>query len=79
MMTNDGLDLKVTWQVTKVVKPLLSVSKLTLNGNAVILDHYPRIVGRDGRTTWLRRINGTYEVDLWIKDRTVSTKGFQRQ
>ena len=73
MITEDGKQLMITWQVTKVVKPLLSVSKLTENGNMVILDNMmPRIVSRDGHITWLRKKNGTYECDLWIKD-------FQRQ
>jgi phosphohistidine swiveling domain-containing protein len=79
MSTDDGLPLQVCWQVTKVVKPLLSVSKLTSNGNVVILDkNHPRIVGIDGQITWLRRVNGTYECDLWIKDEQKKKTGFVR-
>jgi hypothetical protein len=80
MSTDDGLPLQVCWQVTKVVKPLLSVSKLTSNGNVVILDkNHPRIVGADGQFTWLRRVNGTYECDLWIKEDQKKKAGFVRQ
>ena len=79
MATDDGLPLQVRWQVTKVVKPLLSVSKLTSNGNVVILDkNHPRIVGADGQVTWLRRVNGTYECDLWIKEDQKKKAGFVR-
>jgi hypothetical protein len=79
MATDDGLPLQVCWQVTKVVKPLLSVSKLTSNGNVVILDkNHPRIVGADGQITWLRRVNGTYECDLWIKEDQKKKAGFAR-
>ncbi len=37
MMTNEGLPLRVAWQVTDVVKPLLSVSKLEERGHIVIM------------------------------------------
>jgi len=83
MATEDGRGLHVVWQVTKVVKPLLSVSKLTSNGNVVILDKYhPRIIGVNGDVTWLRRINGTYECDLWVKEgkqKPNPIMGFARQ
>jgi len=83
MATEDGRGLHVVWQVTKVVKPLLSVSKLTSNGNVVILDKYhPRIIGVNGDVTWLRRINGTYECDLWVKEgkkKSNPIMGFARQ
>jgi len=83
MSTEDGQGLHVCWQVTKVVKPLLSVSKLTSNGNVVILDKYhPRIIGYNGHITWLRRVNGTYECDLWVKEakkKQGQAMGFARQ
>jgi hypothetical protein len=79
MSTDDGLPLQVCWQVTKVVKPLLSVSKLTSNGNVVVLDkNHPRIIGADGQITWLRRVNGTYECDLWVKEEQKKKVGFVR-
>ena len=79
MATDDGLPLQVCLQVTKVVKPLLSVSKLTSNGNVVVLDkNHPRIVGADGQITWLRGVNGTYECDLWVKENQKKKAGFVR-
>ena len=79
MSTDDGLPLQVCWQVTKVVKPLLSVSKVTSNGNVVVLDkNHPRIIGADGQITWLRRVNGTYECDLWVKEEQKKKVGFMR-
>jgi hypothetical protein len=76
MFTENRRAIAIQWQITKVVKLLLSVSKLNENGNTVILDsRRPVIIGADGYVTPLRRRNGTFECDLWI----YNPKGFPRQ
>jgi len=68
MVTSAGVPVGVVWQMTKVVKPLLSVKKLSAGGNTVILeDRNPRIIDRRGFVTPLRIQGGVFVVDLWIK------------
>ena len=68
MTTLKGAPLSVTWQVTKVVKPLLSVRKLSAGGNTVILEERnPRIIDCRGRVTSLRSQGGVFVVDLWVR------------
>jgi hypothetical protein len=76
VMTDDGKKLSVTWQITKVTKPLLSVDRLVEGGNEVSLTRsFPYIKSKDGWLTPLRRKNRMFEVDLWVKD----DEGFSRQ
>ena len=68
MQTETGMPIGVRWQMTKVVKPLLSVKKMSAGGNTVILEEEnPRIVDRNGYITPLRCQGGVFVVDLWIK------------
>jgi hypothetical protein len=76
VMTDDGRKLSITWQITKVTKPLLSVDRLVEGGNEVSLTKtFPYIKNKDGWVTPLRRKNRMFEVDLWVQD----GKGFSRQ
>ena len=68
MQTMTGMPIGVRWQMTQVVKPLLSVKKLSAGGNTVILEEQnPRIIDRNGYVTPLRCQGGVFVVDLWIK------------
>lgn len=68
MQTATGMPIGVRWQMTKVVKPLLSVRKLSAGGNTVILEEKnPRIIDRNGYVTPLRCQGGVFVVDLWVK------------
>jgi len=68
MQTTTGMPIGVRWQMTQVVKPLLSVKKLSAGGNTVILEEQnPRIIDRNGYITPLRCQGGVFVVDLWIK------------
>ena len=68
MMTADGIPIGVRWQLTKVVKPLLSVRKLSAAGHTVVLeDENPRIIDRHGLITPIRTQGGVFVVDLWVK------------
>jgi len=68
MQTATGMPIGVRWQMTRVVKPLLSVKKLSAGGNTVILEEEnPRIIDRSGYITPLRCQGGVFVVDLWIK------------
>ena len=68
MVTSAGVPVGVMWQMTKVVKPLLSVKKLSAGGSTVILeDRQPRIIDKRGFVTPLRIQGGVFVVDLWIR------------
>jgi hypothetical protein len=68
MQTATGMPIGVRWQMTKVVKPLLSVKKLSAGGNVVVLEEEnPRIIDRNGYVTPLRCQGGVFVVDLWVK------------
>jgi len=68
MVTTTGMPIGVRWQMTKVVKPLLSVKKLSAGGNIVVLEEEnPRIIDRNGYVTPLRSQGGVFVVDLWVK------------
>ncbi len=79
-MTNEGMKLSVVFQVTRVVKPLLSAAKMTRQGHRVVLDgHRPCIVSRGGASRpseWRQRV---YVVDLWVHSNLGATPGFPRQ
>jgi len=67
MQTMTGMPIGVRWQMTQVVKPLLSVKKLSAGGNTVILEEKnPRIIDRNGYVTPLRCQGGVFVVDLRI-------------
>ena len=68
MTTNEGVPLAIVWQMTKVVKPLLSVKRLSAGGNVVVLEEAnPRIIDKTGRVTKLRSQGGVFVVDLWVR------------
>jgi len=68
MQTATGMPIGVLWQMTKVVKPLLSVKKLSAGGHVVVLEEEnPRIIDRHGYVTPLRCQGGVFVVDLWVK------------
>ena len=69
-VTQHGIPISVRFQLAQVVKPLLSVKKLTKTGHRVVLEeHRPRIVSPQGFVTPIRTQGGVYVVDFWIKKR----------
>ena len=64
--TKDGLNSSITFQVTKVKKPLAAVSKITEKGNWVCFgpsEAYIQNVAT-GKRTDLELRNGTYSLDV---------------
>jgi len=81
-VTDRGVPISITFQMAKVVKPLLSAKKLAKTGHQVILEDWrPRIVSPQGFTTPIRTVGGVYVVDLWIKKKfgDLNREGFSRQ
>jgi hypothetical protein len=80
-ITNEGMRLKIIFQVTKVVKALISVGKLTRQGHRVVLDRdWPCIITKGGSVTQLRLENGVFVVDLWVHKRFGTVEAdFQRR
>ena len=59
----------MSFQVAKVHKPLLAVSKLVEAGNNVIFDkHDPHILLFTGQKLPMVCNGGTYEVEVWIEN-----------
>jgi hypothetical protein len=68
----EGKKVRMEWQLAKVTKPLMSVGRLTDKGHRVVFDNQVPgggyIVHKEsGTTTPLRKQNGTYEFDIWVK------------
>ena len=81
--TNEGQQKKIKFQVADINKILISVDKLVDAGNAVHLDRKaPRIVTPNGDNIPLRRKDGVFVLDMWIrraKEQSSRERGFQRQ
>ena len=62
----------VSFQVVKVHKPLLAVSRLVEAGHKVQFDKQdPHIVFSSGEKVPMRCRDGTYEIELWIRNRVL--------
>ena len=76
--TSAGAQKGVTWQMTRVTRPLLSVGKLRQNGYAIHFDENPRMVNkRTSEITPLREINGLFVLDMFFNRSVVGD--FPRQ
>ena len=75
--TKDGLNSSITFQVTKVKKPLAAVSKITEKGNWVCFGPKEAYIENiaTGKRTNMQLHNGTYSLDVEY----FSQQGFSRQ
>ena len=72
----------MSFQVARVHKPLLAVSKLIEAGNKVIFDRDdPHILLSNGQKLSMVCNSGTYEVEVWIENPGAppDSAGFTRQ
>ena len=77
--TINNIPIDINFQVAKIVKPLLSVRKLSKSGHRVIIDeHRPHIISSNGIYTPVKAKHGVYVVELWVKSK-YGTAGFPRQ
>ena len=62
-------ELDISFQVVENVhKPLLAVSSIVKQGHKVVFaEEDAHIALKDGGSIPLRHVNGTYELDIWIK------------
>ena len=68
-------ELEICFQVVEdVQKPLLAVSAMVRQGHQVVFSDQPHIKLSNGTEIPLRHKNGTYELDIWVKN-----PGFARQ
>ena len=59
----------MSFQVVKVHKPLLAVSRLVEAGHKVHFDKDgPRILLNGGEKVPMKCRDGTYEIDIWIRN-----------
>ena len=62
-------EMLMTFQVVEVHKPLLAVSKIVEAGNSVCFEKEdPHIKLKGGGKIPMRCVNGTYEIELWVKN-----------
>ena len=67
-MTSAGQSHKINMKVGKVHRTLISADRLLDKGNDVILSMKdPRIMTRHGKKIPLRRKNGMFILDMWVK------------
>jgi len=69
-------ELDIEFQVVEDVhKPLLAVSSIVEQGHSVVFaKKEPHILLTSGEKLMMRNCNGTYEIDIWVKN-----PGFARQ
>ena len=67
--TDEGQSRTIVWEVCPVKRPLLSVAKITKDGNQVYLGEEKAFVKNDktGQITNLRRERNVWMLDLWVK------------
>ena len=73
---SDKQELEIAFQVVEDVhKPLLAVSSIVEQGHEVVFSKVaPHILLSNGKKIPMKHVQGTYELDIWIKN-----PGFARQ
>ena len=68
IVTEDGLDSKLKYQVAEVSRPLNSVSDICDNGNRVLFGSSGGVIYNveSGRETYFTREEGNYILKFWI-------------
>ena len=76
--TEDGRASGVVAQVCAVNKMLMSVSKMTKNGNKVVFDDEGSYVEdkASGARSWMTEKDGMYALKIWVSRRSTAEAGF---
>ena len=76
LVTNDGHDADLTYQVADVAKNLTSVSKICDKGNRIIFGRGGGLIQnlKSGIVTPFRRQGGIYVIDLWLDRKKIAER-----
>ena len=68
--TTEGITRSVTAQVCNVNKDLLSVLKMTQNGQRVVFDNEGSYVEdkATGHKTWMEETGGMFTLTMWVRN-----------
>ena len=79
VITQEGLERSMLFQVAQVTKPLGSVSKICKKGHRVVFDDDGSYIENKitGEYMNLREKNGVYVLDVWLNN--ADAWGFPRQ
>lgn len=77
-ITAEGGQRGVTAQVCAVKQTLMSVSKMTAQGNRAMFDDEGSYVEdkTSGEITWMRQVGGMYMLKMWVSRKTNKEAGF---
>ena len=80
-LTTQGEKMSVKFQVTQVTRPLIAVSKLTEAGHDVNLHKKGGTIRNhaSGKVTTVRKVDGVYVLDIWVRCTPASLPGGSRQ
>ena len=80
-LTTQGEKMSVKFQVTQVTRPLIAVSKLTEAGHDVNLHKKGGTIRNhaSGKVTTVRKVDGVYVLDIWVRCTPASLSGGSRQ
>ena len=70
--TGDWQPIEMKWQVAGVKKGLGSIPKMVESNNTVVFSKNRSFIRNDktGTVTELKMINGTYEFDIWLQNKS---------
>ena len=77
-LTEEGGARGVTAQICAVNKNLMSVSKITAQGNRVIFDDDGSYIEDkvSGEKTWMHQVQGMYMLKMWVSRKNTRDAGF---
>ena len=80
-LTTRGEKMSVKFQVTQVNRPPIAVSKLTEAGHDVNLHARGGTIRNQasGKVTSVRKADGVYVLDIWVRGTPASLSGGRRQ
>ena len=78
VVTDDGDEKQVTFQIAEVSRPLTSVARICDQGNRVVFGAQGGYIRnlKTGKVTQFQRDSGVYTLNLWM--RTGETSSFGR-
>ena len=76
--TEEGVPWGIKSQVCAVNKTLMSVSKMTAQGNRVVFDDDGSYIEdkSSGDVTWMKQVGGMYMLKMWVSRKTTKEAGF---
>ena len=76
--TEEGGQRGVTAQICAVNKTLMSVSKVTAQGNRVVFDDDGSYIEdkASGEIAWMQQVGGMYMLKMWVSRKTTKEAGF---